>query len=341
MPEQNRPTEAAPLTDNAKRAILVEAGLFSRDPSTYPGLSMRMDPAEGLDQAFRPVAYDTRHTTGRMVHCSICPQRQEHFDGAIVQLRNGSVGLVGNDCGKRHFFGEGGWTAITNRLQRDSEQALFLARFGPARERVEAIDGILKEWTNQLRIVHEFGRHFQGQLPDLFVAIRRAARDESLHLDEEMQVPIRMKDGGIEMRTVIQPVPVCRLEPIWFFNREDLSYNVQQVRLQLNRAAGFLHSNAKPHNILAVKQLVRDCRKRLEDIAGQQRQLKSLATEKSVGQLAYWGNAVLGEKNTYLANGKKLTAALGDMKHGEVDFGSIPNDLQAHMEAVQAMWPSI
>jgi hypothetical protein len=110
-----------------------------------------MDPSTGIDLEFQPVAYDTRNSTRMKVPCSICPQKQAHFDGAIVRLKDKKVGLVGNDCGKRHFFGDDGWVSLQNRMRVNEDRAVFLARFGPAKDRIDALEPLLTRWSRKFR----------------------------------------------------------------------------------------------------------------------------------------------------------------------------------------------
>lgn len=330
----------SPLPDEVRQNILVQAGVFARDPSAFPGLSVQMDPSSGLDKTFRPVAYDTRKTTGVMVHCSICPQHQKHFDGAIVRLVDGKLGLVGNDCGKRHFFGEDGWTAITKRIQLASDHALFLARFGTAKERLDSIDAILCQWIVALRSVSDVRAQFKGQLAQLFVAIRREARSGELCIDQEQQVPFRRSNGEIEMRTEIRRIPVCRIEPLWFFGDDDLAEEVERERLRLVQAGGFLHADAKPHNVAAVRTMIRNCRRAFETIAGKQRQLSTFSAASSSTKIAEWGNHVLAGKSAFIARQKVIERRQGGILVGFVDLGNLLTDTK-DWDKIRELWPSL
>ncbi len=146
---QGRPKTAP--SEASRRGILVDSGLFVNDPASYPGLADVMDPSTGIDLEFQPVAYDTRNSTRMKVPCSICPQKQAHFDGAIVRLKDKKVGLVGNDCGKRHFFGDDGWVSLQNRMRVNEDRAVFLARFGPAKDRIDALEPLLTRWSRKFR----------------------------------------------------------------------------------------------------------------------------------------------------------------------------------------------
>jgi hypothetical protein len=341
MSEIPRVGAAEPASDETRQEILVEAGLFARDPSAHPGLSLRMDPTCGLDSGFRPIGYDTRHTTGAMVHCSICAQQQEHFDGAIVRLQDGSVGLVGNTCGKRHFFSDNGWTAITNRIREDAEQAIFMARFGTAKERLATVDHLLGVWANKLKIVESVKAQFESEMPQLFTAIRRQVRGGVLSVDEERQVPFRLSNGEIEMRRETYRVPVCRVEAEWFFLTNGLALDVRGVRPQLTKAGNFLHASATKFNVAAVKKLMRECRNSLEVVADRQRQLASLATENTVRSLAEWAILTQSSQDSYQVSGKVLSRIRGETLMGSVDFGNIPSDLEKFSNGVFAAWPSL
>lgn len=337
------PSPAAddPPSEEARTEILVQAGLFVRDPSAFPGLSLQMNPAEGLDPAFTPVGYDTRHTTGEMVHCSICAQRQEHFDGAIVQLRGGAIGLVGNDCGKRHFFGENGWTAIGNRMQRAAEQAIFLARFGPAKERLEAIDDVLRQWSNRLAETQLQRDRFEAGLPHLFMAVRKQAREGILYIDQPMEVPFRRANGQTGYRTEIRQLPLFRVGAGWFWERTVLDAEVDRCRGQLQKAATFLHADAKSHNVAAVKKLLRECRRDLKAVAVKQSELKSLRSEANIAKLADWGNRATGGKDSYRASDKRIARFRGGLIKADVDLGALPRDIEALWSKIEEIWPSL
>lgn len=334
-------TADEPPNEEARTEILVQAGLFVRDPSAFPGLSLQMDPAEGLDPAFTPVGYDTRHTTGEMVHCSICAQHQQHFDGAIVRLRGGAIGLVGNDCGKRHFFGENGWTAIGNRMQRAAEQAVFLARFGPAKERLKAIDELLGQWSNRLGEMQLLRDRFEAGLPHLFMAVRKQAREGILYIDQPMEVPFRRANGQTGYRTEVRQIALCRVDARWFWERAVLDAEVDRCRDQQQKAAAFLHANAKSHNVAAVKKLLRECRRDLEAVSAKQSELKSLKSEAIIAKLADWGNRATGGKDSYRASGKRIERLRGGIIKADIDLGALPNDLEQRWAKIEASWPSL
>jgi hypothetical protein len=333
-------TDEAP-TEEARTEILVEAGLFVRDPSVFPGLSLQMDPSEGLDPAFIPKRYDTRHTTGEMVHCSICAQRQEHFDGAIVRLCGGAIGLVGNDCGKRHFFGEDGWTAISNRMQRAEDHAIFLARFGPAKERLEAIDDLLGQWWDRLGETQLQRDRFEAALPHLFMAVRKQAREGVLYLDQPTEVPFRRANGQTGYRTEIRQIALCRVDARWFWERAVLGVEVDRCRSQLRQAATFLHADAKSHNVAAVKKMLRECRRDLEAVAAKQSELKSLRSADTIARLADWGNRATGGKDSYSASGKHVARSRGGIIKADIDLGALPHDLEERWKRIEALWPSL
>ncbi len=341
MNENNGTASTVPVSEDARRSILLKAGLLTSDPSAYSGLSLQMDPSSGLDTSFKPVGYDTRHTTNRMVHCSICPQQQEHFDGAIVRMLDGKIGLVGNSCGKRHFFGDDGWSAITNRMRQDAEQAVFLARFGPAQERLAIIDGLLGKWGGQLVTIEGLQNRFRNQMPKLTTAVTQQVRGGFLSIYEEVQVPVINRNGDIEMRTETNRVPVCRIEPEWFFLEESLAPTVKETRHKLIQAAGFLSADATAMNVAAVKKQIRGCRDALEMVALKQSQLNSFTTEKTVSQLASWGNLSQRGKDQYEASGMVLARVRGEDVLGSVDFSLMPARLTKSWEEIRESWPSL
>lgn len=341
MSENSDGAPAGPISEDARRSILLKAGLLTSDPSSYPGLSLRMNPEFGLDTSFKPVGYDTRHSTEKMVHCSICPQQQEHFDGAIVRLMDGKIGLVGNTCGKRHFFGDDGWSAITNRMRQDAEQALFLARFGPAKEMLATVDKLLGRWEGALSRVAGVQNRFTKEMPSLAKAVRQQVRGGVLYVDQSIQVPFRQPNGDVKMLAQIQQVPVCRLEADWFFLEGSLSTSVLRARLQLRQAGGFLSADANAMNIAAVKRMMRECRNLLDLVGGKQRQLTSLTSENTILKLADWGNVTLKSRDQYNSSGQKLLRVHGDDIKATIDFAAIPNDLEQHWKSVVENWPSL
>lgn len=341
MSEKIRADALSPPNADARRDILVQAGLFAQDPSSYPGLADTMDPASGIDTAFQPIAYDTRNTTSAMVPCSICPQKQPHYDGAIVRLKDSKVGLVGNECGKRHFFGDDGWQVLQSRMRADADQAVFLARFGPAKEAITAIEPLLLSWSHSHRRVNNFRRRFRSSAGKLFEAILRHGRGGSLSVEEEVLVPFKARDGSIEHRKEIHTRVVCRIGARWFFEGEALSEEIDQVRERALTALGFLRADATPANVNAVQRMLRICRRTLDDVATKQRDLMPLLNEQTVGHLADWANAASKSKGTYEARGKVITWAVPGRESVTVDFGAIPSDLADNWEKVSRNWPSL
>jgi hypothetical protein len=329
------------LSDEDKKVILEKAGVFARDPSAFPGLSLRLDPSQGLDTTFEPIGYDTRQTTGEMVHCSICSQKQEHFDGAIVRLQDQEIGLVGNKCGKRHFFGEDGWSSITNRIRQNEAQAIFAARFGPAKDSLIEVDRCLANWANRLRDVRALQDKFKLEMPKLFAAIGKEVPSGGLSVDQEQQVPFRCPNGQIEMRTEIYRVTLCRIDADWFFLNDNLVETVERVRPQLLEAFGFLDAESTPQNVNGVKRIMRTCRDSLLVVAEKQTKFKSLFTEKSLAKIAEWGNQSIKGADQYRSINKTLQRVRGDAIEGTVDFASAPLDLEFLWSEATKNWPRL
>jgi hypothetical protein len=329
------------LSEESRRNILEDAGVFARDPSAFPGLSLKLDSAHGLDPSFRPVGYDTRRTTGVMVHCSICTQQQQHFDGAIIRLLDGKIGLVGNSCGRKHFFGDDGWTSITNRILKDEEQAIFLARFGPAKAQVAIVDDLMGEWVGVLQSVEETRNRFKSEMSQLFGAVCKQIRSGELSIEEERQVPFRHHDGHVEMRSEIFKIVVCRLDVDWFFLGDTLSETVERVRPQLIESLDYLRADATHLNVVGVKRLMKICRDSLQIVAEKQQKLKSLTSEKTIAQIAKWANLTQKGKISYQARGKVLMMIGGDALVGTVNFEKISLNIDSHWNDIKSNWPSL
>lgn len=330
-----------PLSEEDRRSILEDAGVFAPNPSKYPGLSLQLDPSQALDSSFRPVGYDTRLTTGEMVHCSICAQHQEHFDGAIVRLQDGKTGLVGNSCGKKHFFGDNGWSVITSKIRQDEERAIFSARFGPAKESIATVDELLRKWVSSLRGVEAMHDQFKTELPQLFAAIGRQVQTGVLSIDKERQIPVRQSNGDIKMITDFYQVVICRVEADWFFLGDRLAQTVDRIRPQIIESFGYLSADATTQNITAVKRLMKTCRDSLEIVAKKQEKLKSLKIESTVAKISEWGNLALNSKEKYKVSGQLLFSIQNENIQGSFNFEDFPSDLDLYWHKILENWPRL
>lgn len=326
---------------DSRRDILINAGVFARDPSAHPGLSLRLDPSIGLDPVFRPIGYDTRHTTGVMVHCSICAQKQEHHDGAIVKMRDGRIGLVGNSCGKRHFFGDDGWVAITNRIREDEEMALFRARFGPAKDKLSRLEEMLKGWAKKLDQIDKLRNDFEIGMPNLATAVKRSVRDGALFVDRSREVSVVLPNGDHEMRTEYYQELACRLDAVWFFRGSRLAGVVNDARPKICQALGRLHHESTATNVAVVRRMLREFRESLENVAAMQSQLKSLSSDTLIAKFASWGNQSIKGRDSYSSNGSVMFRHKNGEEVASFDFAAFPVGLDRYWDDVLAAWPNI
>jgi len=340
-PQRRGVPSAEPPSASARIDILMNAGLFARDPISFPGLAKAMDPEAGIDPAFKPIAYDTRQTTGEKVPCSICPQKQAHFDGAIVRLRDGKAGLVGNECGKRHFFGDDGWVALQGRMRIEEDRAIFLARFGPAKQRIDEIVPLLAQWERSLKEVAKFRQQFRANLPKLFKGVARELRGGYLSVEESVRVPYRERDGGIGHRIEARSRKVCKIDALWFFKGQEAHLEVPKIRAKMINALGYLRAEASAANVQGVRRILQECRRGLDDLSRLQAQLIPLTTARWVEQLVSWANAALQDRGHYSAAGVLVTRDGSGEAASSINFAEIPSDLSDAWEQIKALWPSL
>jgi len=177
--------------------------------------------------------------------------------------------------------------------------------------------------------------------PKLFAAIARSARGGTLYVEEEVQMPFRDRYGGIEMRTELKSVAFCKLDCAWFFENKDFAGMMRKIRERLDRAGNHLHIEAKRHNIVAVKKMMRDCRRDLEEIANHQNGLSFLLSIKTLNLVAQWGNRSMNGNDTYHSQGLKLEVKRHGSSTGSVDLGRLPRQLDDFWENAKGLWPSL
>jgi hypothetical protein len=227
------------IEDPGNREILVRAGLFSADPASITGLTDRMSVDVGIDPAFQPIPYDTRHTTQEKVRCSVCVHRAWHNIGFIVRNDVGELGLVGWECGESRLFGEGGWQQMVNRTELAQKEAIYKHRWMPAREAAKAAFTKLNAWTELTETVDQEQIELDETFPDLMSAMRSELVDGSLSVTQMVLVPYTAPDGSERMAEKPAREVVLRTKAAWFFRKRTLSGRVRgaQRKLQALRAA--------------------------------------------------------------------------------------------------------
>ena len=329
------------ITEALRLDILSEAGLWSNDPEQYPGLSERMNPDDGLDLSFRALGYDTSLSTKRMVACSVCPQRQPHHRGSIVRLKTGSIGLVGHDCGDRHFFGDGGWQELQNRMDKESEAALFARRWGPAKLALDGVIARVGEWSTSMEQVKTVQSLLNSRFPIFAKRVSRLIGHGELAAEREITEIYRTATGEERTRTRVVNEVVFRTSVPWFFENRDLATTLSDLAKSVGKSQKLLRADATSQNVVFVKRILRNHLRDLEDIGRMQESLASVASDNSLRQLAQWAN------QTKVMNGE-FSGGSGSLrfksKSGEmmkVDFDLPVAELNGHWRAVKQGWPSL
>lgn len=329
------------LSEQSKRDILQDAGLFVSDPSSYPNLSLRMDPGQGLDLSFQPKAYNTTATTGVKVRCSVCSHRQPHNHGFIVRLKSGDVGLVGRDCGQNHFFGPDGWIQLEAIARIASDQAIFARRWGPAKAALEKVVPLARQWAARLGELNDIQRSFRAALPDLFDAIRYRLREGKLTTDKKIIVPYRAENGEIKERVDFVSTVVCTIEADWFFGDFDFRREVLgQVRV-LELAAAALHSEMQSKEVIEVERKIKTARSKMTDVALAQAQIAQFLSATTWDALAKWARAESVSPANYRFKSGRLKCSDSDFDYGSFSLVAAPSGLEELWIQVRDSWPRL
>lgn len=280
--------ETSSIAEDSKRAILLDAGLFIEDPINFPGLALRMDPESGLDLDFAAIAYDTSSTTQEQVRCSVCEKRQWHNHGFIIKLKSGHVGLVGRDCGEKHFFGEDGWVELKAKTKRLTDQALVTARWGTAKHRLVEVNNHLQKWSDELEVLDQAQSEFAEAFPHLAKSIRRELNDGKLTFEREIKRQHVNRNGDHEEWTDFVIETIARVEADWFFCDEQLHPIIGQQMDNLDKVASALRADMTSYNVIACNRSLREARHALEDIAAKSLMFSQLSREDKWKQVAQW-----------------------------------------------------
>lgn len=329
------------LTEASRLDILADAGLWTNDPEQYPGLVEQMDPELGLNLSFRALRYDTSLTTKRMVPCSICVQRQPHYKGAIVQLKSNQIGLVGHDCGDRHFFGGDGWKKLQNQLTAAADAALFARRWGPARDALNEVLTRLDQWQSDLQVVREVQSRFSALFPILSSDIAQFISQGELSVDREFRETYRTAAGEEGTRTSFRKEIIFRTKASWFLLGDDLTAHLVSVGKRIGEAKGLLRVDATAQNVTFLKRFLRGVYNDLEDIERMQRELSPLGSATSLQKLAQWANRMGGMDGRFSNQGSLFLAKPKKGEPIQIDFAMPVAQLSQHWEAVKQAWPSL
>lgn len=106
-------------------------------------------------------------------------------------------------------------------------------------------------------------------------------------------------------------------------------------------AGGYLRADATSHNVTAVRRMMRDSRRTLEDVAARQSELAPLQSSKMLANLADWANRVMTGGAVYSAEGLILRMVSPGHPEAAVDLGGLPSGSDSHFQHVAALWPSL
>ncbi|HEX4739041.1 MAG TPA: hypothetical protein VH331_15925 [Allosphingosinicella sp.] len=179
------------LEEQARRQVLVAANLFDEDPEQIAGLVFPIPAERTLAALLRD--YDTQRTTNRKVRCAVCPTHTKHFRGFVGQLDDGSLALIGINCGEDRF-GEGTWAEMSASLKRQQEEAYYRGRIEPARQQVEIVYPLLQEWATRLSRWRSFAESVRSRYSDFFGSLREAAVKRDGQLIREQMVFVTVVD---------------------------------------------------------------------------------------------------------------------------------------------------
>jgi hypothetical protein len=181
------PTSAVPavLAGDAEEAdrwrIWTDQGIVVHDPRDIPDRLERVP--EGLEPKRAVMGYNTQRTIGERVTCAACGHPRNHFHGFVVEFVDGTLALVGIECGER-YFGKGAWAALVAGHEHAKRAALYNARSAPAVRRLEGILPQLGEWERAIQPISEFLAELASEFPGLMVDLRRAAKSGAVMVRE-------------------------------------------------------------------------------------------------------------------------------------------------------------
>lgn len=161
------------VEEAARWQIWTTEGLVVADPTAIQGRLLRVP--EGLEPRRALMGYDTQRSTGEKVSCAACGHRHNHFHGFVVEFQDGSVALVGIECGER-YFGEGAWAKLSAGLEQAKRRALYTSRSAPAVAKIDTILPKLRAWADRAAPLASFVEHVEDEFPALAADLRRAAK---------------------------------------------------------------------------------------------------------------------------------------------------------------------
>lgn len=313
--------------------IWLRAGVVISDPETEPGLIAQV-PVDA--KIVGGIGYNTKHTLGRKIPCRACPQRQPHYRGFLVELEDGSRGIVGIDCGERYFFEGGQWERMVAAHERRKEMVLYQERSAGTVEKLDAIIPLIRRWAEDAAefdgLIHQLDEHF----PDVVEQLAAVARQGGvLSRPVQVETPYRDRKGNEAIRKSWVQQNIAALPARWLFAGPSLSGELGRVHIALTDAAEKLRHGEQT---LAVRAgAFADIRKanvRLRELHEAHAEALRFFEPKFVDVVAKWARSNrVGEGNLRFKRGR-LQASDEDYLYGAV---SIPERSALPISP----WPSV
>jgi len=329
------------ISDETRRQILQEAGLFISDPRSFPGLKPRLDALIGLDLRFQPIAYNTASTIKEKVRCSVCDKKQPHYHGFIVRTNDGAVGLVGKDCGENHFFGSDGWKRVEAKSRIASEAAIFERRWGPTLAALQSVVQEAQMWEDELSRFNVLKCQFRSTFPQLFQAIAAQQRHGELWSETRVEVPFVNRNGERHIRIDYIPKLICNLKAHWFFENSELSQKLRIQIIALNNCISQLKSEFSPQKARHIVNLLRKIKYQIAEIADQELSIHHLFSESTLISITKWARMEKIAPGNYRYKHGRLKCSDSHYDYGNLQISSALPPKSRYWSTISNKWPQL
>jgi hypothetical protein len=265
------------------------------------------------------MGYDTQRSTGQKVSCAACGHSRNHFHGFVVEFQDGSIALVGIECGER-YFGAGAWAKLVAGLEHAKRAALYSARSAPAVAKVGTILPRLEAWAAAAEPLEGFLDELEEEFPALVGQLAKAAKGGG-SLTREVLIRAQRQDarGSGSERTEFQLRRFGSLPAGELFLSGGIDVDINQASRLLLQAKAALEAEEPT---LATQQsafgLINRAFGMLQDAHRKHSDGRRLFSEELWVTIAKWGNADGGRRGNYRCRRRRFWWSEGDDILGEI-----------------------
>lgn len=339
--EEAQPPELAePDEEEDRLQVWLRTGVVISDPESVEGLLEHIPTSATI---IRGTSYNTKVTTGKMVHCRACPQKQMHYRGFVVETDEGSKALVGIDCGERHFFENGVWQQLIAASERQKTFALYQERSAGTVEKLRALIPDLRHWATDAARLEALVHELDDVFPDVWSALAEAARgDGTLMRLVEIETPYKDRAGNDRSRKSWERQRVANLPAPWLFSGPSLARELARLCITLAAVADKLEHGEQTLSVRAGAFAdIRKARARLRELDELHKQALAFFHHDFIDSVAKWVRYNhFGQGTLRFKRGRLHASSEAD------DFGSLaippPAELPTSPWApIAAQWPRL